>query len=109
MTETELAWSAGFFDGEGCILANRSGASFSLRAKVSQVVPEPLEQLRRWFGGNIWYEKAYGRSVWTVSGYKARLFLRAILPYLVVKRDRATLALSVTPRELHAIPNRISA
>lgn len=90
MEITKLAWAAGFFDGEGCIMPNykRRGKTL-LRVTVGQTVLEPLEVLKQEFGG--WLEidarkppnQTYYR--WVICGPSANRFLNSIQPFLRVK------------------------
>lgn len=91
--EAELAYIAGFFDGEGCIsaVAERRGY-VSVRLNISQKFDAPLLFIQSRFGGNIrlhresiWHWEAYGES--------ALNMLRALLPYLILKRPQAALAI----------------
>jgi hypothetical protein len=63
----EVAWAAGFFDGEGCVsLArpNRGRVVHGLVLSVRQVRREPLERFRAAIGGigRIYLERSPGRS-----------------------------------------------
>jgi len=60
--DTEIAWAAGFFDGEGSVFVNRikrqkggtTGKMYpvvSVSLSISQVEPEPLERFTRAVGG----------------------------------------------------------
>lgn len=56
MNETELAWAAGFFDGEGwsskCSVSQRSGwRGHYPRLGLTQKDPRPLERFHRAIGG----------------------------------------------------------
>jgi hypothetical protein len=89
----ELAWMAGFFDGEGCInihFSNKNGCT-TLRAGVSQKFPEPLERIQLLMGGNLYKDRA--GYVLVFNGKKAEAFLASILPWLFVKRTQAEVAL----------------
>lgn len=109
----QVAWAAGFFDGEGCILGKRTKDGAELVVTVTQNDRRPLELLMGWFGGSIEHEISkkfvYDRYRWVITRRKARLFLQAIAPYLVVKRERAQLALSVSASALLMIRNRPAA
>ncbi len=95
---TDLAWAAGFVDGEGCILPTvkkesrwKGTVRFGLVLKVDQVVPEPLEKLQSLFGGTIIAgQRAY---TWSVYSREAQSALSAMMPYLVNKRAQAGLAI----------------
>jgi hypothetical protein len=111
----DAAWAAGFFDGEGCIVGSRTKTGgryyFTLLVAVGQVDIRPLEHLKELFGGSIQHQyssttKRQTLHQWIVTSGLARHFLRTILPYLWVKRERAELALSVSPEKLWEQPNR---
>lgn len=115
LSVADLAWAAGFFDGEGCIVGSRGRTGgayyFTLMVSVGQVDPRPLEHLRGLFGGTVQPHrvktaKVQASSVWTVTGGYARNFLNAVEPYLRVKGERARLALRVSPEALYEQPNR---
>ena len=50
MNNTELAWAAGFFDGEGSICSTarktKHGDSYHMIVSISQTDPRPLERFR---------------------------------------------------------------
>ena len=103
-----LAWAAGFFDGEGCVLVEQSkearckhGVRTSLHATVTQTSLPCLHKYVDVFGGNIVTNEHVtpnGRrwSVqyrWSVRNEKAVNFLTAIQPYSVVKAEQIAVAL----------------
>ena len=51
----EIYWAAGFIEGEGTFYFDKRVASI----RVPQVEPEPLERLKRTFGGNSYFRKSY--------------------------------------------------
>ena len=55
MLETEIAWAAGFFDGEGCITHGRRHAdgSVPLRLALNQVDRRPLDRFAQILGGSV--------------------------------------------------------
>jgi hypothetical protein len=103
--KTDLAYMAGIIDGEGCICIHRSRtkrAGDSLIANVT--VRMTVEHIPQWlhfsFGGSFGTQKP--KKVgwqpvyqWKVYGKNAVTFLQAILPYLIVKRPQAEIALRV--------------
>jgi hypothetical protein len=106
----ELAWAAGFFEGEGSItlrvnsLAQKEGRKprpiVTLECKVAQVDPEPLVKLARLFGGTVRLRarknpKHNVISVWRITCREAAAFLTAILPYVVRPRVVTRIALAV--------------
>lgn len=105
---TFLAWAAGFFDGEGCVLVEMSksprskgGHRFRLHATVTQTSLPCLHKYMEEFGGKIVtneFTTPNGRrwSVqyrWSVRDAQAIEFLAAIQPYSIVKYDEITVAL----------------
>lgn len=100
-TESDKAYAAGFFDGEGnvCIARNQQGGKakkyyvYNMRVGASQCSPEPLIWLRDRWGGSI------GRTgnglclEWRSFANMACAFLIDVLPHLQVKRARAMLAI----------------
>lgn len=105
---TFLAWAAGFIDGEGNIHAHvarnenvgprASPTKTRLRLTVGQKPREALDILRDTFevGAIRRVETRSPRSgapshlhLWTVSTRQAEQVIRAVLPYLVVKRADA--------------------
>lgn len=107
-----LAWAAGFFDGEGAIQIARSmgvrrqaapkkrlwNPQIYLYLRANQVDERPLRRLYEMFGGSLIQRPSRGPTsqpqwVWTVSGRYAHAALKAIRPWLVVKAERADLAI----------------
>jgi hypothetical protein len=109
MNETDLAWAAGFIDGEGTIYIspeNLPKHPMGLRLLASQTVEAPLHKLQSMFGGNVYLrhdtrKEAY-RPLWTwqLGGALAKQALKAMLPYLTVKHRQAAIALNfpIRPR-----------
>jgi hypothetical protein len=81
----ELAWAAGFHEGEGHIALRKNGG---LVATVSQTNPEPLKRLQEIFGGSVYGPsiiKGGNKPVWVwslnnVSG--TTRYVYSILPWL---------------------------
>jgi hypothetical protein len=104
-SKTELAWAAGFFDGEGN--ANASGGTFALR--MPQIHPEVLERFRSAVG----LGKVYGpypatqpnrQPQWRyeVAGLSAKIAYEQIRPYLgSVKKEQADKALAHYTATVH--------
>lgn len=102
-TDLELAWAAGFFDGEGCIYlrAGKGIAGWQLLCSLGQSDDSPLEEFQRIVGGvgfvgRRHYPKRSNRRpcwAWQTSSQKAEDVLRLLLPFLRVKRSQAVAAL----------------
>ena len=101
MTSEELAYTAGFFDGEGSISIIKYNPSvrcsiptFSLVVKVTNNDKVVLEQLKGWFGGSVSPQnRGYRTYEWQVTSLLAKSFLEQVLPYLIIKKDRACLGI----------------
>jgi len=104
MTETELAYYAGLFDGEGAITLHptqitspRQRKTYFLSVHLTSVDEERVLELQIAFGGNIFtYEGKRNNKTayrWLVVRNTANKFLSSVLPYLRLKRHRAELAL----------------
>lgn len=87
----DIAWAAGFYEGEGNVFKNNS-----VGVGIAQVKPWALQRLVTLFGGRISNENTYksgrykGRErarVWTVTGPRARGFLMTIYKFLSPRRQ----------------------
>lgn len=103
MEQATLAYTAGFFDGEGCIRIEKSirqgraRPSYILRACVTNTNSEVLAIFKKCWGGAI-YPKSKPIRIrshyeWNLVGNKVIPFLHDILPFLVVKREEVKVAL----------------
>jgi hypothetical protein len=100
-----FAYLAGAIDSDGCISVKRStysmrvvgdskAATFSERVKLKQVTPDVPELLREAFGGSLRVDKPSVKSgrplySWQATDLRAANCLRALLPFLRVKRAQA--------------------
>lgn len=106
--EITLAWMAGFFDGEGTVLVERAmqkecrhGFRTVLHVAVTQTSTPCLEIFKAHFAGSIITARnrtPRGRRWavqhrWVVRNEQALLFLHAIAPYAVVKKEQVAAAL----------------
>jgi hypothetical protein len=82
----DIAWSAGIWEGEGCIrLLRKRGVEVTVVQKDTEL----LYRLRDWFGGSIRPQGTKsGCSVWSLCGDRARLFIALIFPYLTARRRK---------------------
>lgn len=91
-SKTELAWAAGFFDGEGCVTAfhekGRANPKHRLCLFVAQAgTVEHLERFQKIVGvGNIagpyYRDGKQPYYQWRTSGKKAHLVMGLLAPYL---------------------------
>lgn len=95
----DLAWAAGFFDGEGSVNIKSQGKTVVLSVHVAQVDRRPLDKLVRCFGGKVYgpYKSNNPRHSdhyqWVLSSHNAYKFLVKVAPYLVNKREEALIGL----------------
>jgi len=96
LTKTEVAYFAGYFDGEGCVNFNRH----SLTVAINSCCPRSIKRLDEAFGGRTsdgtYKDRPNARdySRWILYGEKAIRFLHLIFPYSVEKRPQIKLALT---------------
>lgn len=98
--KTDLAWCAGFFDGEGCVhitnLSHYGGTSrHVLRISVTQNKPSLLSHFQDVVGvlGSLETKDAGKCFQLVYAGVRAQKVLRLLEPYLVRKRKEALLAI----------------
>ena len=96
---TEIAYIAGFFDGEGCVRikhANQGGNSYYVIAHITNTNKEMLDKVEKLFGGNTRIqEKGRNKKVynWYITSSEAVDFLRVLSPFLIEKLEQAKLAI----------------
>jgi hypothetical protein len=103
-TEVELAWAAGFFEGEGSVTITKRDDTLHVRA--AQVDREPLVRLQNMFGGHIRDKciKATRNNKpcleWNICTLAVLRFFEAIEPYVVRPRVKERIRVA---REFYAI------
>lgn len=107
-SKTDLAWAAGFIDGEGCISIARqnsktcrSGHRYTMKLVVSQKRRPALDKLQAMFGGTVKKPSSQDIWWWVVTAQQAKLALEAVFPYLVEKYDQAEVAIAFQGRRVH--------
>ncbi len=107
MEPTTLAYLAGIVDGEGYIGIKRSARvkgsvspRFCERIQVRMINEEAINLLADTLGGNYYREtmsQRKGRPLfcWQASDAQAAVILRALLPYLRIKKGNAIAALAL--------------
>lgn len=108
--DTDLAYFAGLFDGEGCIYIEKQkykekNTVYSLKCKISMCNFNVLNFTKSLFGGCLYHDKPHHTSnrygnLWSWSCYcgSAKLFLIAILPFLHIKKTEAELGIKFQER-----------
>jgi len=109
MKKTDLAYMAGVIDGEGNItLAKRNngkykaGVRYDIQIGVTNTNKWLLESFRFAFGGSIRKKRKGFKSLpssqdcfdWSVTNQQAFTAIKALLPYLQLKRPQAELAIT---------------
>ncbi len=98
----ELAYLAGFFDGEGSVYITRGvrkvNRTFILQVNATNNDVRPLLCLQKAFGGSLLRQGIRDETwrpsyFWQANSTKAEAALRALLPYLKVKQEQAKLAI----------------
>ena len=94
----ELAWAAGFFDGEGCIFASDGKTKKQRRIvahiSISNTFPSPVKRFKTIFQcGKIAVRRATKQRrtsfTWKVWDQEAATILAKLLPYLENKKQEA--------------------
>lgn len=105
-TETDWAYAAGYFDGEGWIGiryqkprgTKSPNGSWTVRVQINSVDAAPLEWLEETFGGGIVVARKAGPHNkllwgWCLSSSAVKRWLMGVMPYLKIKDDEARLTL----------------
>ena len=112
MSETQKAYIAGMMDADGCvgISKNKSRSNlyefdFTKRAMITNCDYNLITWLHDVVGAGTAYQyKKSGSDNWRIvhryqiTGKKCRAFLKQILPYMIIKKDRAQLVMSLPVR-----------
>lgn len=103
MRDTDAAWLAGFLDGEGSFQVRRYRVQgyegFEASVSATGVEPAPLVRCQELARGNLLgpVRPSGGNArpswVWRVKGHALTSLLEAIIPYLTLKREHATILL----------------
>lgn len=105
-TEIDLAMMAAYIDGEGCIATTIASTtkwknpSLSIELSVHNTDPRLMDWCQKRFGGRI-YKTVHSRKDWMdsygwkVSCKQAKEVLEQCLPYFIIKREQAELAIAL--------------
>jgi hypothetical protein len=98
----KITYLAGFFDGEGTISVlphSMNKNSIIVMVSACQVDPRPIMLLKELFGGSVMHvhngENCKMIWKWSVCHKAAETFLKVITPYLIVKKEKAEIALKI--------------
>ena len=102
MKKIDLAYSAGIFDGEGCITFQRSKShKQSVMVQLTNTNEWIVHQFKFWFGGSVTCFQ-HGGGVknwkpcwrWQGHGETGIRFIKLVLPYLRLKKPQADLVIA---------------
>jgi len=105
--ETDIAWAAGFWEGDGsCNIRKAKGnlsPSYFITAYAVNSNILPLARLQSIFGGKVFKVKLGGWAHkpsfrWLTCARQAVLFLKSIKPYLSFKDEEVSLSLDLQSR-----------
>jgi hypothetical protein len=103
ISETDKACAAGWLDGEGCVYigsqlkTNSNQPYYRLTVSVVNTDKRIMNWFQERWGGYIVRQQRGRKHIvyrWYREQIKAGYFLRDILPYLIIKREQAELALA---------------
>jgi hypothetical protein len=105
--KTEIAYFAGFFDGEGMVAVYDASSTYVV--VLANTDTRPLMRAQEIWGGRIFCQMRAGTRYakqdfwrWQVYGHNARQFLEDVRPYLILKAEQVDVFLGV----LEHIPSR---
>ena len=109
MKDTELAYLAGFIDGEGTIgiVSVASHKRYVVQIAACNCNPIPIELLENNFGGKVRLRKWKNENwkpcyEWKLTARKAVAVIKSILPYLLIKGRQAEIAIEAQAfKDLH--------
>lgn len=98
MTNLELAWAAGLFDGEGCIWTRWPRRNNLVSMEMRMTCVGTMHRWHKMFGGRLVKAQLSGPSKkaqlkWTAETNLSVSVLRLLLPYLETKKASAIIAL----------------
>lgn len=104
MKSSDLAWAAGLFDGEGCIVirkpAGQNRKAYVVQLTLANVHRPALERFIQISGVGYLRARTFLRGekwrkvwVWQTAAAKAEQVLKKLRPFLTIKAEEADLAL----------------
>lgn len=108
LTENEMAWIAGFLEGEGSFGTSTPTKTGGLTQRITcrQINKEPLQRLARSLGGTLVFDMVNLKNVlsnkpiseWRCSETRARIVMQMLLSQMSkIRQDQIVLALSRNP------------
>lgn len=106
ISETQKAYIAGLFDGEGTVRVEKSVATHSsgnkgfryrLGVSIASTDKIVIDFVQSFYGGNTRFRKGTGNQrdwyEYYLYNEHARVFLSGLLQYFIIKKDRAELGI----------------
>lgn len=97
--QADLAYAAGYFDGDGNFVAYWTPSQKHFKAMVTNTYRPTLEWLAEMFGGSIHLQQStLGKKPcysWHCTGKNAYEFIKQVLPYLREKQEHASFMLTM--------------
>lgn len=109
MNATDLAYTAGIVDGEGCISINfkKNDNRCQLMLKVAMHDPDVPNWLSETFGGKVysgWQNSKLAKNsynyIWSKYGKSAQDLLISLLPYIKEKRPHILIAVELPIKDV---------
>jgi hypothetical protein len=110
LSESEAAYAAGLLDGEGSIILWKPKGSQSRRMRLRILIINTYEPVMDWLvsriGGAIHRRQHASTNyssnplpiwTWTVHGSNAVAVLKQLMPFMIIKRDKAKLGIESQP------------
>jgi len=103
----KFIYLAGFLDGEGsitgwCAKEQKKRGVYNLKIYTTSTNKEVTEWIKSNFGGLIYVNRSPSRKphwktsyIWCIERPKTKEFLEQILPYLIIKKKQAEVALKL--------------
>jgi hypothetical protein len=99
----KIAYIAGLFDGEGCvrIYTEDNKKWFILQITISNTCVPLLLEIQKHYGGNVSGRRNGLCYSWSMTSKPAAEILKKMLPYLIVKKEQAEIAIEFQARKEH--------
>lgn len=115
MRGTDVAWAAGYFDGEGSVsIPLQRGRWPYMQVSVSGLDRRPIMRLMALFGGAVSKDRRSGGCYrWQINSREAVVFLQTVRPWLRCKDRAADVGIRfgslMTPPGTRSLPPRLMA
>lgn len=93
-----IGYISGFFDGEGCIVIQKTHESYNLAVNVVNTNFDILNLYQLKYNGNVSCNKKEkeihkNKWIWSIYSNNASYFLKEIYPYLIIKKEQVKYAI----------------